>query len=877
MINIILLLTLIVLLFDILIRIIFFKNIISSDFDGRIILKQKDNKLIISSCNEYAELLFGEKIKNKNILNYLKINIEKNMKYSKVKDIYFSKTKKWAYGVIYKINFNKFVLILSDITDEKEKENKIRKEQKRMNLAMSASNEGIWEWDLEKNEFNFNKTIEKVLDYNIIELKEKFKDWKSLFSPKDLKKISQKVDACVNNKTDDFTCEIQIKMKNGTLKWIEARGKVIERTQNLKAIRIIGTLSDISKRKNFEKEKEKLLEITQKLFELSPDFILIVDFNQNIVKVSQSILDTFEYKEEELLNKNIKYFLKDSDLITVENTHNKILEGNFINNTKIYMKKKNGTYLPLRISAKASKELKLIFGVGRDVSAEELTLKKLQMAAKKEAEASKLKTNFLANMSHEIRTPLSAIIGAIELLSEYNYTNEQEELINILRSSSDTLLELINNILDLSKIESGHLSFEFIDFSPSIMFENIENIFRPLANKKGINFYLENNMSKKYNLKSDPTRLKQVLVNLISNAIKFTSEGSVSLSINELESNEKTVKLEFKVKDTGIGIPKEKINTIFESFNQADNSITRKFGGTGLGLAISKKIIEKLGGKIIVESVLNAGSTFKFVLEIEKSNKFIEKDNTLNIDTIKSSEITILIAEDNDINQKILKMMLKDKNFNIHMASDGEEAVSLISKIPFDLILMDVQMPKLNGFEATKEIRKHNKNIPIIALTANAMKGYKEVCIKNGMNDYLVKPISKRALFNIILKYASLKKQSINNFKNIHIEDNFENRIERSGLDKESFREIFSEFITNYKPILSEIKNALLERNFKKLEEISHSLKSSVGYLGTKKSFYLAHQLEICGKTFNLKKAQYYLNALEEELQKMQVEFYQNF
>ena len=362
--------------------------------------------------------------------------------------------------------------------------------------------------------------------------------------------------------------------------------------------------------------------------------------------------------------------------------------------------------------------------------------------------AQEVKSRFLANMSHEIRTPLNAILGFIQLLQKKELDEESKKYIDVIADSSQSLLSVLNDILDLSKIEAGKLNIEKIEFEPTKEFKNIIELFKVKADEKNIKLVCSFNTP--YYIKSDPVRIKQVLLNLLSNAIKFTPENKKIYVNIEIKEN----KLCISVKDEGIGIPKDKIDKIFEPFTQADDSTTRKFGGTGLGLSISSQIIKLLGGELKVKSQENKGSEFYVEIPIEIVDK---KKQTKNIIENKEVSGKILIVEDNPANQMFLKVILDKLNLKHKTAYNGKEAVEIYQKENFDLILMDENMPIMNGIEATKKIRElekeTNKHIPIIAVTANALTGDKERFLEAGFDDYIPKPVDIKLLKEVMGKF----------------------------------------------------------------------------------------------------------------------------
>jgi signal transduction histidine kinase/FixJ family two-component response regulator/HPt (histidine-containing phosphotransfer) domain-containing protein len=465
----------------------------------------------------------------------------------------------------------------------------------------------------------------------------------------------------------------------------------------------------------------------------------------------------------------------------------------------------------------------------------------LDASEKKVREAALVKENFMTNMSHEIRTPMNAILGFTNLLSRKPLDTESREYISTIRKSGENLLNIIDDILDLAKIEAGMMPIQSVPFSIREIAATVETLFREKAREKKLNLSTSVEANVPDTLEGDPTRLIQILVNLIGNSIKFTEKGSVALHISIHRLGPADTELLIEIKDTGIGIEKEKLSSIFERFNQAEDSITRKYGGTGLGLSIVHDLVQLHKGTISVDSQKGNGTVFRIILPygIAAQQTAPEQLETQPVLESFHEPVHVLVVEDNEINQNLLRHLFREWNISYQMSSNGKEALENLKNNTYDMILMDIQMPAMDGYTATTHIRQDLKlDTPVIAMTAHAAPAEQEKCLSHGMDAYLPKPVREKELYNIIARFVPSKKISGKTTKSAGGTDiaytyiNLDYMKEVGGGNRDYEKTVTEQFLEMIPDDLEKLSNAIDNEDWHRLARTAHNMRTSVSVMG---------------------------------------------
>ncbi len=617
---------------------------------------------------------------------------------------------------------------------------------------------------------------------------------------------------------------------------IEARRKNKRLGGELDAI-LLQKINDVQ-RKLLQKSVEfnellHAIQLSNSVVEFSPE--------GKILKANEKFLNSVGYSLEELLGAHHAVLLNEEDKVVNNAFWQNLKNGNYKSGrvkriakdgSEVYLQ---ASYNPiLDIENQVVKVIKISQDITKETEAEQTIIQAKLLAERLNAQ----KDDFIANMSHELRTPIHAILGFTQLLMEQEVDHAKMNQLQIIKTAGDSLLYIINDILDLSKIESGAFLIDRSKFELQSLIKNVFSILHLKAHQKKINFNFEIDPEVPYQIVGDHNRLIQVLINLLGNAVKFTNQGGVHLHIS-VQENAENKYLKFIVSDTGIGVPSDKLDLIFERYSQADESISQKYGGTGLGLNISKQLIEKQQGTITVESELGVGSKFIFLIPLIKVQEAEINDIKQKIFNPEiHKELRILICEDNELNQRYLKAIFTNSPFNVKLAFNGIIGIEAFEQDTFDLVMMDLQMPEMDGYQATKHIRETLKSdVPIIAMTANFLFNEKEKCLKNGMNDYLSKPFSKDELFNKIGQWSDFTYNTEYDLKTTFTKDNEKiinlSTLEELSVGNENFmNELIGLFLRDGKIMYEQLESSCQNENWEVLKATAHKMKTSFGIVG---------------------------------------------
>jgi PAS domain S-box-containing protein len=661
----------------------------------------------------------------------------------------------------------KVSVISRDITTLKSIELKRMESEHRFRALAENAPVGIFQTDEKGNCIYVNKRVSEIT--GLAEADIMREGWVNAVHPEDRLRVTNALVLAIENK-HDFKVEFRFVNDTHGIRWVISEGvHMLDDNGTLKGY--IGTTHDITERKEMFQKLHDSEELYRLLSSNTRDMIALYKIDDSATRtfISPSVKDILGYTPEELIGSSPCDNIHPDDEVQVKEILQSVVFTGNSATLEFRKRRKDGTYVWLESHAHPFYDDNGAM-IGFQSSARDISKRKefevsLKIAKEKAEEATRAKSLFLSMMSHEIRTPMNAIVGLTNLLLQNDPREEQRERLNLLKFSGHNLLTIINDILDFSKIEAGKLVLESIDINLKKLLSDTRQMLEQRAQEKNISLYMKYDPKLPEFLKGDTVRISQIITNLLSNAVKFTERGYVELSAKLLGEEKGKYKIQFAVKDTGIGIEGDKLETIFEHFSQADNDITRRFGGTGLGLTITKGLLHLMGSKIDLESVPGYGSTFSFVLTMDKGKDVAVAEKRVIPGKLDNDEtISVLLVEDNRINQIVALNFMQQWGVSVDIANDGLEALTMIGRKSYNMVFMDLQMPGMDGYEASRKIRSMDdpyfKDVPIIALTAAAMSGMRDKVIETGMNDFISKPFDPEELRLKVIKFTPWKQSA---------------------------------------------------------------------------------------------------------------------
>lgn len=726
----------------------------------------------------------------------------------------------------------------------------LRKSEISLKKAQEVARLGNWEYKPLLDEIYWSDELYKLYDLKKEERAPTTDDFYSNVHPDDVEYVQKEYQKHLDTQ-ERFNITHRFISSDGTIKYLRQICET-DFDEEGKPIISYGIVQDITREKVAEEKLKQLNTTMQIMIDSMPFSVVVVDKNREIRIINTHAIELLGYsKKEDILG------LTCHDILcSASRDRCPIFDlGQKVDKTERELVTKDGKSIPILKSVVKINidDEEMLLESFIDISELKKTEEALVEAKERAEEANKAKSLFLSSMSHEIRTPLNPIIGMTEVLIEKAESEEQKNLLQIINASGKSLLELINDILDISKIESGQMELESINFDLLDTIEHVCDMCYLKAKEKNLDILTQFSRGINRKLYGDPLRVKQILLNLISNAIKFTLNGEITVGCRELEEDDKSVRLQIYVQDTGIGIPEDKLDHIFEDFTQADSSTTREYGGTGLGLSISRKLSRMMNGDISIESKVGEGSKFIVHLTLDKqleeprtdrnfkrrASDQIEEDKTLYPNThYHGLEKRVLLVDDSENNRLVAKVFLEDHAVIIDEAENGVVALEKMESNSYDIVLMDISMPIMDGYDTIKELRKRelDKGIPnmcVIAMTAYAFSSDSEMCLNHGFTDYLSKPIIKSDFYNKLYKY----------FPDLFSTEKEEKKEQKVDL-KLNIDPILKDYVPQYLDSLGEkietLYNELNSKNIDAVKKIVHSIKGTAG------SYGLMHITELC-------------------------------
>lgn len=755
--------------------------------------------------------------------------------------------------------------LIQDVTARKLAELHLQASEEQKSLALHGGDLGTWDWNVTTGHIEFNRRWAEMLGYTLEELEPHVKTWKRLIHPADRAEVENALTRHWHGETGAYEVQHRLRHGSGDWVWVLAKGRVISRDHEGRPRRACGTHLDITERKQTEEQ----LQITQFSVDKAPEMVIWLEANAEIHYVNEAACHLLGYSAEEMVGKRVWAFCPEwpahrylSDLERLAASGPLNFDMNFCHN--------DGTAIPVEVTVN---ELKYGCGwsyycvSGRDIRERMRTMAALREARTKAEAATRAKTEFLATMSHEIRTPLTAILGYADALQHFgeikNAPRRRLEMLSAIRRNGNHLIDLISDLLDLSRIEVDHLELTVTPTSPLTLVQEVSANMLERAQSKGLTLGVECSTPIPREFYVDPKRFRQVLTNLVGNAIKFTDAGYVKIGLETRDVDADTACLAVSVKDTGSGIPREKQASIFEPFTHGHDRQVRHTAGTGLGLAICRRLVAASGGEISLSSEKDKGSEFTFTIPLPPRSAMWRPDaGTLSINQMADTkrdipqvnlvDQRILVVEDTPDTQDLLKLFLEETGASVSVVANGLEGVESALDAtrrgtPFSLILMDMRIPELDGHAATRRLRDAGLDCPIIALTAHAMKEDEQACLDAGCDAYATKPVDLCVLFTIV---GRLLPEARHGGSDEPRPDKLPPAADQRGAQELNqtaaprFRPLMRKFMARLPGMLSELQAAREEGESETLFTIVHRLRGTAGNFGFPQITAVANECE---------------------------------
>lgn len=737
-----------------------------------------------------------------------------------------------------------YVGTVEDVGEQLRRQQELRESNDFLARAEQIAGVGAWRYNLETRELLWTSQTRRIYELPP-DYEPRGDEHKRHFPAEAQKTIRETANACLETGRP-WDVLLPMTTAKGRHIWVRSIGQV-EKTPEGKPYAMVGALQDVTESQQARAALLQSQERLHRALEGSGLALWDLDVQAGTVFLSEqwSLLRGGEARETQITAQELLDLVPTEDLKRIQTELEKVLHGSSPQYAVEHrVRRLDGSVMWIhsegRVADRDAQGMPLrMVGTNRDITAHKQAEQDLLVARDAADSANRAKTQFLATMSHEIRTPLNGIIGMTKLLLDEPLAPEVRRHADLVDRSAHSLLALVNDILDVSKIEAGQMEIERVPFDLHELVEDLSNLYRLRASEKSLLFRVRLDPSVPQHVEADPTRLRQVLVNLLGNALKFTDSGWISLDVRAQPSGDACM-LEFSVADTGIGIPDEVQPQLFTRFMQADSSTSRKFGGTGLGLSIVRQLVDLMGGQVQVTSAPGEGSRFTVKLPVAPAEETVATSIWQELPP-SADGARILVAEDNPTNQVVAFGMLRKLGYeDIHLAADGAEACRVALAEPFDLILMDCQMPEMDGYEATRRLRAAGFTAPIVAMTANAIKGDRERCLEAGMNDYLTKPMDLKLLRATLSRWTGPQPSRMSDLplfdpQGMH---------SRFGGDVELEQLALVTFQRSTPPLLEKLHAALRDGNRQQLQLLAHSAKGGGSMISAERYAAIAALLE---------------------------------